>query len=193
LLAEHNVEVAEIHSSAELTTISLVNKTDQGVLQSLLTKSLGDDYVIASSTENDAPTWLKMFDGKPIKLGLDLSGGVLFVLDVDTERAFSERLKSIALEIKSIAIENRIRAVKVSQPNKQSITIDFSTANQESIPLLLAKISETYPGLTQKNHSDNQISFSYLPQQQVQFRQETMKHTLKTMRGRIEELGIPKR
>ena len=78
-------------------------------------QEFGDNYSVESSLKNDAPKWLKSLNGKPIKLGLDLSGGVLFVLDVDIELAMSDRLKSIALEVKSLALEKRIRLSKVEQ------------------------------------------------------------------------------
>lgn len=132
----------------------------------------------------------KVIRGESIKLGLDLSGGVLFVLDVDTERALSDRLKSIALDVRSLAIEKRIRINKISQPNNHSITIDFSFSKSNKKGQLLTTIKKNYPELTHKKLDENLITLTYSPQEQVKFRQETMKQTLKTMRGRIEELGI---
>ena len=190
LLVNHNLAVDEIRTSTASTDITLVNKNDQHAIESLLAHELGDDYSIKSTIENNAPAWLKSLGGKPIKLGLDLSGGVLFVLDVDTERALSDRLKSIALEVKSLAMEQRIRLSKVSQPNNHSILIDFSSLKEGEKDKLLTKINNSYPELTQKKHDNNQIILTYSTKEQVKFRQETMKQTLKTMRGRIEELGI---
>lgn len=168
----------------------LNNKTDQQVIERLLTKAFGDTYSVTSSIDNNAPEWLILLDGKPIKLGLDLSGGVLFVLDVDTDRALSDRLKSIGLAVKSLAIEKRIRSTKVSQPNSYSLVIDFPSSKKENINEILNTITKAYPELTQTTLDENQISLSYSAKEQVKFRQETMQQTLKTMRGRIEELGI---
>ena len=190
LLANNNLPVDEIKTSMANTTITLTNKTDQYAVESLLEHELGDSFSIESSIENNAPAWLQSLEGKPIKLGLDLSGGVLFVLDVDTERALSDMLKGIALEVKSLAIEQRIRLTKVSQPNNHSIFIDFSSVKQSDKDKLLTKIKKNYPELTQSKQGKNQITFSYSLKEQAQFRQETMQQTLKTMRGRIEELGI---
>ncbi|WP_085297688.1 protein translocase subunit SecD [Cognaticolwellia mytili] len=190
LLANKNITVEGIKTSTSGTTITLKNKTDQHAIEKLLTKNYGDDYTVESSIRNDSPAWLTSLNGKPIKLGLDLSGGVLFVLDVDTERALSDRLKGIALDIKSIAIENRIRLGKVSQPNNHSIIIDFSSAKQAANEQLLTKINSNYPELTEKKLAENKIVLSFSSQEQTKFRQEIMKQTLKTMRGRIEELGI---
>ena len=190
LLADHNLTVDEIKTSTGGTSITLKNKTDQHAIERLLTQAFGNDFSIESSIENDSPAWLESLGGEPIKLGLDLSGGVLFVLDVDTERALLDRLKGIALEVKSLAVENRIRLSKVVQPNNHSIVIGYSSSMQSVNKNFLATIKRNYPELTQKRQDENQITLAYSSQEQVKFRQETMKQTLKTMRGRIEELGI---
>ena len=140
--------------------------------------------------DNNSPTWLSKLGAQPIKLGLDLSGGVLFVLDVDTDRALSDKLNDIVLDIKTLAREHRIRAIKVSQIDSVTLKIDFSPTKNKANAKLFNKVLATYPELTKKKISNGQLTFSYSAQEQVKFRQETMKQTLKTMRGRIEELGI---
>jgi preprotein translocase subunit SecD len=190
LLTNQSISVEEINNSTTGTTVILENKTDQLASERLLRETLGDSYTIKSSIENNTPTWLKSFGAKPIKLGLDLSGGVLFVLDVDTERALSDRLKSIALEVRTLARENHIRLTKISQLNNHSIMVDFSSSKPHEQETLLAKIKKDYAELTQNKLNNNQITLSYSSEEQVKFRQETMQQTLKTMRGRIEELGI---
>jgi len=190
LLAQHKFSVDEIKTSNISTEITLNNKTDQNAIERLLRQTYGNDYSIGSTIENSSPDWLKSLGGEPIKLGLDLSGGVLFVLNVDTEHALSDRLKSIALEIRTLAIEKRIRLSKVSQPDNHSIEINFSPGKLDEVKLLLANIKKSYPELIKTEQDNTQVILSYSTQEQAKFRQETMKQTLKTMRGRIEELGI---
>ena len=190
LLVNNELGVDEISTSTAGTAITLTNKSDQKVVKKLLSEEFGDDFSIESSVENNAPTWLRSLNGSPIKLGLDLSGGVLFVLDVDTERALSDRLQSIALEVKSLAIAHRIRLSAESTLANHSIDIIFPSAKKSETKALLAKIAKSYPELTKTKQDENKITLSYSAKEQVKFRQETMKQTLKTMRGRIEELGI---
>lgn len=190
LLAEHNLTVDGIKSFSDGSSITLKNTTDQHIIERLLKRAFGDEYTINSSTESAAPTWLKSFNVKPIKLGLDLSGGLLFVLDVDTDRALSDRLKDITLDIKSLALKERIRLSKVEQQGNAKIVIGYSSPEQRAFKGFLSKVKKSYPELTQHELDDNQLTLSYSTQEQVKFRQETMKQTLKTMRGRIEELGI---
>jgi len=190
ILNEHNIEVDEITTSKNTTKVVLTDKSEQQSAEQLLIETLHQNYLIDSSIGNNSPVWLTKLGGQPIKLGLDLSGGVLFVLDVDTERAMSDKISDIVLDIKTMAREQRLRAIKVNQVNSVSLNIGFSSSNGSENSALFTKILATYPELTKSKVSNQHISFSYSEQEQVKFRQETMKQTLKTMRGRIEELGI---
>lgn len=190
LLEKNNISVDEIRMSFEQAVIKLTDKSAQKMAEQLLKKHFGDESLIDSSLISDAPQWLSTLEGKPIKLGLDLSGGVLFVLDVDIEHALAERMKAITLEIDSFAIEQRVRLNTKWKADKNEISIDFSSSEQIAKDKLLAKINKMYPELTQKKHSERHYVYGYSTDEQVKFRQETMKQTLKTMRGRIEELGI---
>ena len=58
------------------------------------------DFIIALNSEPSTPSWLSSLGGKPINLGLDLAGGIHFLLEVDTERYSSERLSSEGASIK---------------------------------------------------------------------------------------------
>ena len=193
-LGEHKISVAEIRVSKESSSLLLIDKSNERLLTALLSKEFKKSYLINSVIENNTPRWLTALDAKPIKLGLDLSGGVLFVLDVDTKQALTERLKGIALDIKTIAREHRIRGVKVTQSSTdddvQSITVNIPNTTKEQSNTLFSEIKKTFPELTQKQNNEHQKILTYPQQQIVEFRQETMKQTLKTMRGRIEELGI---
>jgi len=190
LLHEQNIQVSRVKSSAEGFSIVLAKQEHLAEAKQILEQALPDDKVVEGAIKNDSPSWLKQLGGQPIKLGLDLSGGVLFVLDVDIERAISDKVADIALDIKSLAREQRIRALKVKQVSATSIKVDFSSTNSKSTKALFKQVLSTYPDLVQQKQSAQQVSFTFTEQATTTFRQLTMDQTLKTMRGRIEELGI---
>jgi preprotein translocase subunit SecD len=197
LFEQHNLSVDKISMTPEIISIT-INKADKSSANKLLSREYKDNYRIENSVINNLPSWLVSLNAEPIKLGLDLSGGVLFVLEVDTKQALFERLKNISLEIKTIAMEDRIRGITVIQNNGnnkideniQNLSVKFQNIAKSKIDALFTKIQENYPDLMQQKDKNNQVTFSYSSQKTTQFRQETMKQTLKTMRGRIEELGI---
>ncbi|NQZ88058.1 MAG: protein translocase subunit SecD [Saccharospirillaceae bacterium] len=198
LFDKYNLSIDEISTTRDKASITLSNKIDKVTVNNLLSDEYKDNFRIESVVINNMPSWLVSLDAKPIKLGLDLSGGVLFVLEVDTKQALFDRLKNIALEIKTIAMEDRIRGVTVVQNNgnkqidetNQNLLVKFPHSAKNEIDTLFNKIKENYPDLTQQKDKNNQVTLSFPSQKTSQFRQETMKQTLKTMRGRIEELGI---
>jgi len=198
LFDKHNLTVDKISTVNDKTSITLNNKMDKSSVYQLLSIEYKDTHLIEDTVINNMPSWLLSLNAKPIKLGLDLSGGVLFVLEVDTQQALFDRLKNIALEIKTIAMEDRIRGVTVIQNNgnkqideaNQHLTVKYPNSAISKIDGLFNQIEKNYPDLVQRKDKSNQISLSFSSQKTSQFRQETMKQTLKTMRGRIEELGI---
>jgi preprotein translocase subunit SecD len=198
LFEQHNLSVDKISTTPEIISITLNNKADKSTVNNLLSVEYKDNYSIENSVINNLPSWLASLNAKPIKLGLDLSGGVLFVLEVDTKKALFDRLKNIALEIKTIAMEDRIRGVTVIQndgnkqidENIQNLSVKYPKVTKSKIDSLLTQIKDNYPDLTQQKDKNNQVTLLFTSQKTAQFRQETMKQTLKTMRGRIEELGI---
>jgi preprotein translocase subunit SecD len=198
LFNQQNLSVDEIHVTSEKTTITYGNKANIKSINSLLYNKLKDDYLIEINKVNSLPSWLESLNAKPIKLGLDLSGGVLFVLDVDTKQALFDRLKSIALAIKTLAMEARIRGVNVIQSkasqfaeaHQQNLSVSFPNVAKSKVDTLFSKLKAIYPELSQQKDQHNQVTLSYSSKITAQFRQETMQQTLKTMRGRIAELGI---
>lgn len=190
LLVSNQLAVEKITTSATSIVITLTNKPDEQVAKDLLKTKLGERYAIASAVTSNAPAWFKSLNMEPIKLGLDLSGGVLFVLDVDTERALFEHLKALAVDIKTLSVENRIRGINLTQPTNNAIDISFPSSMQSQVEKLLISITKSAPELSINKTSHTKTTLFYPPQEQVKFRQATMKQTLKTMRGRIEELGI---
>jgi len=198
LFDQHNISIDEILTTPVIVSITLDNKTDKNSVKQLLSSVYKDNYRIENSIINHMPSFLNSLNAKPIKLGLDLSGGVLFVLEVETKQALFDRLKNIALEIKTIAMEKRIRGVTVIQNNgnkqidetNQNLIVKYPNSAIGKIDYLFNQIEESYPELAQRKDNSNQTILSFSSKKTAQFRQETMKQTLKTMRGRIEELGI---
>lgn len=80
--------------------IRLKNAEDQLKAQEALRKNLGDNYVVALNLAQTTPDWLKNIGAKPMKLGLDLRGGVRFVLEVDMAKALEQRLTTASQEIR---------------------------------------------------------------------------------------------
>src|SRR5690606_30551566 len=89
--------------------IRLRDREQQLRAQSLIQRALGDGYVVALNLAQNTPDWMKSLGGAPMKLGLDLSGGAHFLLEVDTPSAVAKRLEFSATGIKRKLRDERVR------------------------------------------------------------------------------------
>ena len=101
---------------------------DQLRAKTILQRSLLDDAVVALNLEPSTPAWLEGIGGSPLKLGLDLSGGVHFLLEVDIESAVSNRLEGILNSFRqqfreegirySNSVNNGLSLIHISEPTR---------------------------------------------------------------------------
>ncbi|WP_350585452.1 protein translocase subunit SecD [Pseudoalteromonas sp. RB2-MNA-CIBAN-0110] len=139
-----------------------------------------------------SPTWLQDFGLSPIKLGLDLNGGVLFVLDVDLDKAVDEQLVSAYQQAKSIIIKQKAHGVKAQQ-TQHGFEINALPNATDKLTPVIEELQSRFANLavvTSNNGSVKTAKFSYSEQGRSAFDKEVMGQTLTTLRSRIEELGI---
>ena len=139
-----------------------------------------------------SPTWLQDFGLSPIKLGLDLNGGVLFVLDVDLDKAVDEQLVSAYQQAKSIIIKQKAHGVKAQQ-TQHGFEINALPNATDKLTPVIEELQSRFVNLavvTSNNGSVKTAKFSYSEQGRSSFDKEVMGQTLTTLRSRIEELGI---
>lgn len=139
-----------------------------------------------------SPTWLQNLGLSPIKLGLDLNGGVLFVLDVDLDKAVDEQLVSAYQQAKSIIIKQKAHGVKAQQ-TQHGFEINALPNATDKLTPVIEELKSRFANLavvTSNNGSVKTAKFSYSEQGRSSFDKEVMGQTLTTLRSRIEELGI---
>lgn len=112
---------AEVQEQSLL--IRLYSNEDQLLAKAALTTGLGADYVIALNLAPTTPSWLTAMGGKPMALGLDLSGGVHFLMEVDMEKYIASRLTNFAADIKRQLREEGIRYRAVQTIDDKTIQV----------------------------------------------------------------------
>lgn len=103
------VKAASIAENGKGGLLRLVKSEDQLPAKDVVRKALGDDYVVALNLAQTTPQWLRKLGAHPMKLGLDLSGGVHFLLEVDMEKALDARMKVYEGDVKSLLRKERVR------------------------------------------------------------------------------------
>ncbi|SER09616.1 preprotein translocase subunit SecD [Nitrosomonas sp. Nm51] len=156
----------------------------------LLQSTLGDDYMVALNLLPNSPQWLSDLGALPMYLGLDLRGGVHFMLEVDMEGAVSKTLDRHSTDIRSTLREKRIPYAGVEKQDK-TLTIRFRDA--ESRAQALDELKSTYEDLQFKEEQiGNRFNLiaAIKPEALVQMQDSTVQQNITTLRNRVNELGV---
>ena len=136
------------------------------------------------------PAWFTQISAEPIKLGLDLSGGALFVLEVDTQTAMQERMKAMAQALNHQVREARLLGTRVQVTAAQQLNVIFSETRASSVSLLLRNYAQQYEGVVVTRPSATRALVAFSPERRQQLERQYVDQALTTMRSRIEQLGI---
>ena len=101
----------EVQDGGKTALLRLKDRDAQLRAQSVVSRALGDDFIVALNLAPTTPEWLLKGRAQPMKLGLDLSGGVHFKLEVDTDAATDKRMEMYEAGIKRGLREQRIRGM----------------------------------------------------------------------------------
>lgn len=170
--------------------IRLTNQEDQLPAKDVVRKALGDDYVVALNLAQTTPQWLRNLGASPMKLGLDLSGGVHFLLEVDMDKAMTARMKVYEGEVKTLLRKERVRYRSLPQQDG-GIMLGFADdAAREQARALIRKNFNDFD-LTTTDRNELAVLRLALTQAKVaEIREYSIKQNLTTVRNRVNELGV---
>jgi len=161
--------------------------------KTIMQNALLDKVIIALNLEPTTPTWLKDLGGRPVKLGLDLSGGVHFLLEVDIETAQQGRLELLLDTYRKTFKEERLQ-VKASSIN--DLKLNFSFNDRDSYNKALSKYRLDSPGINGLQYviterpSANTLLLEYSDIALREIRDYAVGQNLITLRNRVNELGV---
>ncbi|WP_454256054.1 protein translocase subunit SecD [Pseudomonas sp. Marseille-Q8238] len=170
--------------------IRLNSLGDQLPAKDVVTRVLGDDFVVALNLAPTTPDWLRKLGASPMKLGLDLSGGVHFLLEVDMDKALDMRRKVYEGEIKSLLRKERIRYRSMPEQGG-AIQLGFADAAAlESAEKLIRKEYADFDLETRARGSEQVLRLSLTQAKIAEIREYSVKQNLTTVRNRVNELGV---
>ena len=187
-ISENKVPEVEIHESYAL--IRLTSPEEQLRVKDLFS-TVGDDLIVALNLAPTTPEWLKNIGGEPLKLGLDLRGGVHFLMEVDTKTALSNRQNGTLLDIRRKLREEKIRYNSLFVEKDQAIKLKVT---QESVfDKATELIEDNYPqfAISYKEVGNQfEISLRLTDQEIEQIEADAIDQNLTTLRNRVNELGV---
>src|SRR5262245_34733825 len=157
----------------------------------VIERALGEDYTVALNLLSHSPRWLAAIGAKPMYLGLDLRGGVHFLLQVDMPGAITKSVDSLAAGIRStLRGEEEARSSGISREGQQ-LLVRFKTSSGRDKARAL--IESNFPDLVlraEQRDSEFVLVGMLRPEAQKRIQDFAIQQNLTTLRNRVNELGV---
>lgn len=155
-----------------------------------LRRGLGDDYVVALNLAPTTPEWLQKIGAKPMKLGLDLRGGVHFLLEVDMDKAISQRMETSAADLRRQFRDNKLKFNSLSLSNN-TITLQFANNDDRSAAMdFLRRNGNEFTQQAIATSTGSTLRLNYTDTRKQEIQSYAVNQNLTTLRNRINELGV---
>jgi preprotein translocase subunit SecD len=184
-LAYHGPEV-----QAKGVLLRVQSNDNQLKAQAAIKRALGDSYVVALNLAPTTPSWLSNLGASPMKLGLDLRGGVHFLLEVDMSKILEQRQETYTSDIKS-----KLRDAKIAYRTVSDITnglaIKFEKEEDRTAAKeLLSPEFREFVMLSATREGELYLDLGFTPQKLKEFSDYAIEQNLTTLRNRVNELGV---
>lgn len=190
-LKKNNIEFFGETTTGTSALIRLSDKGDQLRAKELIKDVLGDDYIVALNLAPTTPDWLDGLGASPMKLGLDLSGGVHFLMEVDTASVITARIESVVDIAKSELRRARIRykSVVATQDNRIVARFTKEDARNKAVAIMRRQ-NPQFTFTTDAENNQFIIEGAMLEQEVLLVERYAVDQNLTTLRNRVNELGV---
>ena len=164
------------------------NTDDQLLAKDKISEKLGQAYSVALNLAPATPKWLTDIGGNPMKWGLDLRGGVRFLMEVDMNTALSKRQEQLQDSLRSELRKERYQysAIKSGENFSSLVTL----TKPEQLEAAQAFLRKQHPSLNVHSINENTISLSLSEASLNETREHAVEQNLTILRKRVEELGV---
>ena len=189
-LGEAKIEYFAGEADGEAALIRLVNSDLQMRAKEVVQAEMGGEYIVALNLAPTTPQWLSDLGGSPMKLGLDLNGGVHFLLEVDLNSALATRLEGDLQEVKSSLREEKIRYRSFELKGQQIIG---RFRNEQQVEQAATLVRTNFRDLQPQNRQGQNPLSLVLELSEIatgQIEDNAIKQNLTSLRNRVNELGV---
>ncbi|HEY0334732.1 MAG TPA: protein translocase subunit SecD [Stenotrophomonas sp.] len=189
-LARVGVSPKSVAVEGDSLMVRLSNLESQSKASNALRTSLGENYTVALNLASTVPGWLARLGGKPMVLGLDLQGGVHFVLQVDQKAALEKRVDAYAEDIRVTLRDNRIAYQSVERRSDNSIVATLSPSGGSDVAdRARAVLAKSQPTLSY-DVTANRVTVTIPQAELAQIAGSAIEQNITTLRNRVNELGV---
>lgn len=153
-----------------------------------IAEALGDKYSVALNLAPATPSWLTDIGGGPMKRGLDLRGGVRFLMEVDMNTALQKQQDSLQDSLRGEFRREKLQYKSMKKGENFAVEIEF--ADKDNADKAVRYIKRNHPILQALPVSENTVNFLLSDQGLTEARDKAIEQNLSILRKRVEELGV---
>jgi preprotein translocase subunit SecD len=164
---------------------------DQFRAKTVIEQALTDDYIVALNLAPTTPGWMQAIGADKMNLGLDLQGGVHFLMEVDMEAALERRMEDNLSNVRSILREQRIRTRGINLADNTHLEVRFSSTQERSAAR--SELIDNFPEIQFQNREANDLfllDMRLTPDVILQIQRDTLQANRTTLLNRVDALGV---
>ncbi len=191
-LEEAGITPGKMELVAGSLIVRFADEDTQLKAQDVVKVSLGREYIVALNLAPAIPAWLSRLGIEPMFLGLDLRGGVHFLMEVDMDAAVRKAEERYVSDLRSLLRENRIRYKTITRREQGGIVIRYrdSAQQNEGDDLIADNYRDLELDAVEGNGGEYQTRIALSEQTVRETRRNALQQNITTLRKRVNELGV---
>jgi preprotein translocase subunit SecD len=172
--------------------VRLTSSEDQLTAREKISEQIGDGFVTALNLAPSTPAWLESIGGSPLKLGLDLRGGVHFLMEVDMDEAISKEQEQMVQDFRTGLREQKIRYRGIEKASSET-GVELRFTSQAILDKAVAYLKPINPDFTfdeKENSGTFYLTVSMTPEKLKAAKEDALQQNLSILRNRVNELGV---
>lgn len=175
---------------AQLDSVDTQGKAKDAIQKVLVPNEADASYVVALNMFSLSPKWLTSIHAMPMYLGLDLRGGVHFMLQVDMQAALTKKAESYAGDLRTLLRDKSIRHSGISRDGQ---TVEVRLRDEATLTAARNLVSDQFPDLVATSVPDGsefKLRATIKPEATRRVQEQALKQNMVTLHNRINELGV---
>lgn len=190
ILTTENIATHDNSFSNNAALLRVDSSESQLKAKEALRRGLGDEYVVALNLAPTTPEWLQKIGAKPMKLGLDLRGGVHFLLEVDMDKAIAQRMDTSATDLRRQLRDNNLKFNSLNLSNN-TIVVQFANNDDRAAVMdFLRRNGNEFNQQAVATETGSTLRLNYTDTRKQEIESYAVNQNLTTLRNRINELGV---
>jgi preprotein translocase subunit SecD len=191
-LADEQIGVKSREQVGNSMLYRFPSTTEQIKAADVVKKAVGEQYVVALNLAHATPSWLRALGGRPMTLGLDLQGGVHFLMQVDMDTARGQQLDRFVDDLRAALRAEGIRYVSVRREGN-GLVAQLRSSEDRDRTLALIRSDQSLQGLDAAPVEGGEyfaLSATVQERQLLELQKTALKQNITTLRNRVNEIGV---